>query len=154
MDQAMHRLICCLVCVLGIGSAQPVPRKPAPNSEALIEAGRKEFEARCAMCHGADGKGGERAPGIIRRRSERIHSEQDLRKLVQEGIPAAGMPAFPLPKGTMDQLIAFVRSLTTPAAERKVPGDVSMGRHLFFESGNCSSCHMAEGRGGVIGFSR
>ncbi|HSB16796.1 MAG TPA: PQQ-dependent dehydrogenase, methanol/ethanol family [Bryobacteraceae bacterium] len=137
--------------LLSLSTVQPQTRNAAPRAEDLIEAGRKEFEARCAPCHGGDGRGGERAPAITGRESERVHSEQDLRRVIRMGIPEAGMPPFRLPQDKMDQLAAFVRSLTTPAIERVVPGDVRLGREYFFGTGGCAKCHTAEGRGGVTG---
>jgi PQQ-dependent dehydrogenase (methanol/ethanol family) len=123
----------------------------APDAESLIEAGRKQFETRCAPCHGADGMGGERAPGVAGRESERIHSEQDLRDVIRKGVPEAGMPPFRLSDPEMERIVAFVRSITTPAIERVVSGDAARGREFFLGLGQCSACHMAEGRGGLNG---
>jgi alcohol dehydrogenase (cytochrome c) len=123
----------------------------APDAESLIEAGRRQFEARCAPCHGADGMGGERAPGVTGREGERLPSEQDLRDVIGKGIPDAGMPPFRLSDSEMDRIVAFVRSLSTPAIERAVPGDAARGREFFFGAGRCASCHIAEGRGSPNG---
>src|SRR5262245_63206440 len=42
-----------------------------PNLPNLLDAGKRHFEAHCAACHGADGKGGERGPD---RKSTRLNS--------------------------------------------------------------------------------
>jgi mono/diheme cytochrome c family protein len=46
-------------------------QQPAPADLATFEAGKKEFEALCAGCHGVDGAGGESAgnPSVGRRTS-------------------------------------------------------------------------------------
>ncbi|MGE0129487.1 MAG: PQQ-dependent dehydrogenase, methanol/ethanol family [Blastocatellales bacterium] len=117
----------------------------------VIEAGKRHYEARCAACHGADGKGGERGPDIISPERARRRSADDLSELIRKGIPAAGMPAFPLPEREMRELVAFVRSLSAPAIENAAPGDVAAGAAFFFGKGNCSSCHVVKGRGGLLG---
>src|SRR5215813_6328348 len=115
------------------------------------ETGKRHFEARCAACHGADGKGGERGPDIISSERARRRSADDLSELIRKGIPAAGMPAFQLPGRELQELVAFVRSLSAPAIESAAPGDVAAGAAFFFGKGNCSSCHMVKGRGGLLG---
>jgi alcohol dehydrogenase (cytochrome c) len=76
-----------------------------------IEAGRKLFSVRCAACHGADGRGGERAPGIA---ASDLRNAAALRELIRTGIPAKGMPATQLPETEMSDLLAFLRTLEMP----------------------------------------
>jgi PQQ-dependent dehydrogenase (methanol/ethanol family) len=137
-------------------------RFEAPSNEAAAksaqvgdskatEAGKRHFEARCAACHGADGKGGERGPDIISTERARRRSADDLSELIRKGVPAAGMPAFQLPERELQELVAFIHSLSTPAIENAGLGDVAAGAAFFFGKGNCSSCHMVKGRGGLLG---
>ena len=137
------------ICLILLGSAAAQLRKP--DAETMIDAGRRHFELRCAMCHGADGMGGERAPGVAGREGERMRSEQDLRDLISKGVPEAGMPGFRLGAEELRQIVAFVRSLTMPAIERAVAGNAARGRDFFFGHGGCAACHIVEGRGGVGG---
>lgn len=116
-----------------------------------IEAGKRHFESRCAACHGADGRGGERGPDIISPERARRRSSDDLSELIRKGTPAAGMPAFQLPEREMRELVAFIRSLSAPAIESAPPGDVAAGEAFFFGKGNCSSCHTVKGRGELLG---
>ena len=55
--------------------------------------GKRRFDAMCAACHGAEGTGGERGPALVGRSESRVHSVDDLRNIIRNGIPAAGMPA-------------------------------------------------------------
>ena len=139
------RTILIVCCALICAAAQQPPRAD------LIEAGRKQFEARCAPCHGADAAGGERGPSIVDSSRARKRSQEELAELIRKGIPAGGMPGFDLPDSQLQPLVAFVRSLTLPAAETPLPGDPSAGRSFFFGKGNCASCHMLDGHGGWIG---
>jgi alcohol dehydrogenase (cytochrome c) len=73
------------------------------------DAGRHEFETRCAGCHGGDGNGGELGPAIVPRLP--AHTDQELGALIHSGIPTRGMPAFDLGSQAMANLVAFLRTL-------------------------------------------
>lgn len=126
-------------------------QSPQAADSKAIEAGKQHFESYCAACHGADGKGGERGPDIISTGNARRRSAEELAELIRKGRPTAGMPAFPLPEQEMRELVIFLRSLSAPAVESAVVGDVAVGESFFFGKGNCSACHMAKGRGGLRG---
>jgi alcohol dehydrogenase (cytochrome c) len=92
-------------------------------SAQSADPGRKEFESRCARCHGADGNGGEMGPAI----SMRLPSFDDkqLTRLILDGVPAKGMPPNLVPEGEMLTLLKFLRSLERraddlPAVRMKV----------------------------------
>ena len=57
------------------------------------EPGRQIFVSRCASCHGTDGNGGELGPGIVTRVP--VRTDAGLTSLFRQGLPTAGMPAFP-----------------------------------------------------------
>ena len=121
---------------------------PTPSS---IAAGKKQFEARCGACHGADGRGGERAPNIVDQPNPRTRSEAGLRDIIRKGIPEAGMPGIQIPAPQLQSLVEFVASLRAPAAAKAVAGDVATGEKLFFGAGECAKCHMLNGGGGLLG---
>ena len=122
-----------------------------PGRAQDVEAGRKQFAALCAGCHGADGGGGEYGPNIVDMRRFGQRSERDVGEVIRDGIEDAGMPAFPLPKKDIDDLVAYVNALRAPAADHPAAGDAAAGERYFFGKGNCSSCHMVNGRGGNLG---
>ena len=74
-----------------------------------LDAGRRQFESRCARCHGADATGGESGPGIVTQIAAR--GDTQLAAFIREGSPAKGMPAFALSDADMNQLVPFLRSL-------------------------------------------
>jgi mono/diheme cytochrome c family protein len=114
-------------------------------------AGSKSFATRCAGCHGADARGTDRGPGLAGSRRLRAQSILQVRSIIRKGVPASGMPAFDLPAGELDALAALVHSLTAPAAEEALPGDAKAGEQFFFGKGQCTSCHMVQGRGATVG---
>jgi alcohol dehydrogenase (cytochrome c) len=74
------------------------------------DSGQAIFEKRCAMCHGADGRGGERGPDIVTS-DEAPASEADLRATLRKGVPTGGMPAFTFPEPQMKSLVRYVLEL-------------------------------------------
>jgi alcohol dehydrogenase (cytochrome c) len=82
---------------------------PALSAQST-DAGRQAFVSRCASCHGTDGNGGELGPPITARIA--VRTDDELRTVLRNGFPAAGMPAFPMLADTeAADLIAFVRTL-------------------------------------------
>jgi alcohol dehydrogenase (cytochrome c) len=119
-------------------------------AQPFDDTGRKQFEAHCSACHGADGAGGEMGPSLRQQRRQ-MRSEQALKETIRNGVPDAGMPAFHLPPQEEAALIAFLRALTAPAAESPAPGDAAAGEAFFWGAGRCGDCHAIRGRGGVRG---
>ena len=115
------------------------------------DAGRKAYEARCVGCHGADGTGGGHGPGIVDIRRPRAASKEALRDLIRRGIPEAGMPPMAIPDAELDAIVAYVDLLKMPAADNPAPGDAAAGERFFTGQGQCSTCHMVRGRGGLLG---
>lgn len=113
--------------------------------------GERAFSQLCTGCHGADARGTDQGPALAGNRRVRSRSLQNLRDLIQNGIPNAGMPTFHLPADQLDDLVALVHSLNAPAAESNLPGDPAAGKEFFFGKGLCSSCHMVDGEGKPIG---
>src|SRR6266702_6433874 len=95
----------------------PLPPLPPGSPQA---AGRQIFVTRCASCHGTNAGGGEFAPSILERVP--LRSDDELAKLLHNGIPTAGMPAFPDVAGQdREYLISYLRTLKPfwgTAAER------------------------------------
>jgi putative heme-binding domain-containing protein len=108
--------------------------------------GEKIFAARCSGCHNTG-----QAPVLRGNRRVRARSIEQLRDVIEHGIPASGMPAFDLPREQLEAVAGYVRSLNSAAADNPVSGDRKAGEHIFFGSGQCSSCHMLNGRGSALG---
>ena len=83
-----------------------------------VDAGRKAFGVRCARCHGADGNGAEMGPAIAQRLAG--IDNQQLAKLIRDGVPARGMPPSVVGAAELDVLVKFVRTLERRAADEPV----------------------------------
>lgn len=112
--------------------------------------GKRAFAARCASCHGLDGRGGERGPNIASGKTQRL-SDAELKGVISNGKPNSGMPAFRLagPR-EIQSLVAYLRALQGNIQTSTLAGDPQRGRALFFGKADCGSCHMVDGQGGFL----
>lgn len=119
------------------------------------DAGRIPYKAHCVGCHGEDGAGGGHGPDIVNLSRPRGVSVEAVREIILKGIPDAGMPAFQIPVEQAEAIAEHIMLLKAPGASREAtgltPGDPVAGERFFAGKGNCSSCHMVRGRGGVLG---
>jgi cytochrome c oxidase cbb3-type subunit 3 len=115
-------------------------------------AGAQTFSRNCAGCHGADGRGGERAPNIATNRLVSDKSTADLEAVVRNGVAGKGMPPFAYleAKGVSD-VVAYLRVLQGKDIVLKTTGDAAAGKDLFFGKAQCAQCHMVKGSGGFLG---
>ena len=112
--------------------------------------GQQVFESRCAGCHGLDGRGGERAPDISTSEKTRRRSDDELSRIIADGLPGTGMPAFASLGSSLKNIVAYLRQLQGKDDSAKFPGDVKRGRELFYGKPRCSECHAIAGSGGFI----
>src|SRR6266550_799537 len=136
--------------------AQP---KPAPsvavnplvhNEQGIVE-GREIYNRTCTVCHGLDGAPGGRAPGLGAGRSYVLRTDEAIFGAIEKGIPGTEMPPAGLQPMDIWKVVAYIRSLRATASEAFVPGDVAHGEQVFWNKGQCGSCHMIRGRGGIAG---
>jgi cytochrome c oxidase cbb3-type subunit III len=148
--------LCCLtlLLVVSVVAQDKAPEKkitnPLGKDKAAAEAGREQFNSGCAVCHGPTGQGGR---GSRLAEIERVQKMPDARmfEIIKEGVAGTQMPPSSLSDNQIWQLVTFIRSLNLSAVEQDVSGDVAAGETLFFSGGQCSSCHMIRGRGGLMG---
>jgi PQQ-dependent dehydrogenase (methanol/ethanol family) len=111
--------------------------------------GKKLFRERCAGCHGNDARGGGQGPGLAGNPRLSGRSVEQVRAIVERGVPASGMPAFDLPPDQLDALAAYVRSLNAgvtvgpPAGRRVAWGKPQPGDWLTY-NGNVSASRYSE----------
>jgi len=142
---------CALRMPAGAQRGNPAGRKNQANRSAAGD-GRKMFESVCATCHGLDGRGSERGPNVATRAEVQRLSDEETLRILQTGVPAAGMPAFGvlgMPK--LQAVMAYLRILQGGSKAAFIPGDPQRGQSLFFGKAGCASCHMINGSGGFFG---
>jgi mono/diheme cytochrome c family protein len=126
-----------------------------------VERGAALYQQRCAVpfCHGPAGTSG-RAPAL----AGRDYDLEELRRMIAQGIPSRGMPAFQQQLGDqgVNAVLAYVRSLrpiapapppVTTAPQIRLSAQGTSGRDLFFDSSRlpgCSDCHAVGEMGALV----
>jgi cytochrome c oxidase cbb3-type subunit 3 len=132
-----------------LAQAPPASKPDEANATRLAEA-RKTFSATCAACHGLDGHGGERGPDIASRQVQE-NSDEQLMRVVRNGISETGMPNFAfLGDAKIEALVSYLRVLQGTSVPLPMPGNPQSGEVLFDGAAQCAQCHMARGAGGFI----
>ena len=160
----MRRLALALAAVLA--TAMPAFAQGDAN------AGKTVYEHKCLLCHGEKGDG--KGPGAehllprprdftkglykIRTTASKVPSDQDLFKIITDGMPGTSMPPWSvLPDKDRWNLVAYIKTFAADAfkeAPKKLdlPKDVpsseasiKRGKEMF-EAIECHKCHGTEGR--------
>jgi len=130
------------------GGAQPAE----PGGERNSVAGERAFATSCAGCHGLDGQGTDRGPGIAGSARVRRLSDNQVADIISNGIPETGMPPFRTLTGDqVRDIVGYLRALQGKSGPRALPGDATRGREIFFGKGECGTCHTIYGAGGFLG---
>ena len=154
----MKRLVLCLLLAASPALAQPKPpANPFIGNPQAATQGKATYDKFCTACHGPDGTAGERAPAIVLSgagtalRGQR--SIEQIVDIVRQGIPGTGMPAWGTRLSNDDilKLGAYIAALRGTAIDNPLPGDAAHGEQVFWGKGQCGSCHMLNGKGGVTG---
>ncbi|HEY1950546.1 MAG TPA: c-type cytochrome [Bryobacteraceae bacterium] len=156
-----------LSTVLIPAAAQPPP-SPTAQSQAELTAkmlaigpsadpaaakrGKQFFGATCSFCHGADARGGDGGPDLVRSILV-LHDENGstIGPVILAGRPAKGMPSFAsMPKERISDIAAFLKSRYQAAANRGAyefqkiaTGDAKAGKAYF--DAKCAGCHSPTG---------
>jgi putative heme-binding domain-containing protein len=129
------------------GAAQQLAQDhPGQYSQADIDIGARLYNAQCAQCHGPNG---DQVSGVDLRRGQfrRASSDDDLQRIIANGIPGTGMPPVTLQPAEMIGVIAFIRAGFDPAGKPIKIGTASRGQAVVEGKGGCLACHRIAGRG-------
>jgi cytochrome c oxidase cbb3-type subunit 3 len=123
---------------------------PVAGNPAAIQEGASLFRANCSPCHGLNAQGGGRGPDLTAGRWVHGSSDADIFRTITRGVPGTEMSANGFEDSETWAILAYLRSLA-PAKSTTVSGDSTKGEKIFWGTGGCSTCHMVQGRGGVLG---
>jgi putative heme-binding domain-containing protein len=100
-----------------------------------VEHGARLYAEHCDRCHGVSG---------VDLRSGKFRSattDQQLRAVITNGFPTAGMPPFTFDAADLTGLVAYLRNMNSIDRGSLKPGDAAHGRLVVETKGACLSCH-------------
>lgn len=114
-----------------------------------IQYGARIYGTQCTQCHGVNG---DQVGGVDLRtgRFRNATSDDDLRRIVLNGIPGTSMPGRQLGNPEVVAIIAYVRNMRDFDSTTIPLGDPVRGQALFESSAGCLSCHRVSGRGSRV----
>ena len=142
------------------------PDRPGPNDKmvvdpAEVDKARAIWSAECVTCHGANARGGDGGPNLVRSPLV-LHDRygSGLGPFLKEGHPMqSGKPSSSLTDAQVLQLSHFLRQRLldtlrgSPLFDVKnvLTGDAKAGAGYFNGEGTCATCHSATGDLAAIG---
>jgi putative heme-binding domain-containing protein len=133
----------------GAPAASEPTRNPLSGDPKAITQGAVLFRQECTFCHGVGARGGMRAPDLTTGAWSHGGSDAELARTISGGVPGTAMPPNNLTDNEIWEIIAYLRTLEQPAAA--TTGDRARGEALFFGAAGCATCHIVNGRGGLLG---
>jgi mono/diheme cytochrome c family protein len=126
------------------------PARPA-GDPAAIERGKALYGVNCAFCHGADIRGGDGGPSLLRAATVLDDRNGELiAPVLRNGRADGRMPPFSFTDAQTGDIVAFLHSFSAAGyddSRMKPPsilvGDARAGEAYF--SSACASCHSVSG---------
>ena len=132
------------------GAVGAYPARP-PADPAALERGRGVYGTYCTFCHGADTRGGDGGPSLLR--SSIVLDDQNgelIGPVVLNGRTDKGMPKFALTPAQIGDIATFLHSFRVNGYDesRQRPQSIVVGNatagEAYFKN-RCASCHSTTG---------
>src|SRR5678816_1627150 len=113
---ALPSTIAIVALIVPQASAQAQTRARANEAGAVsdpaqVERGKALYGVRCTFCHGADARGGEGGPNLVRSGLVLNDTKGELiAPVLQNGRPEMGMPKFDLTSMQVSDIAAFLHT--------------------------------------------
>jgi mono/diheme cytochrome c family protein len=146
-----------------------------PATDAAGASGQQVYAQYCSQCHGDNGDGRGIATPYLRpaprdftsgkyqirtTATGALPTDDDIRRVIRNGIPYTAMPAFPdLSDDQVDDLVGLLKSFSRRFASGQAPAPIALPddpgysaerveeAKKVYQSIGCAGCHGAEGRG-------
>jgi len=141
-----------LVRDFAIPRAEKGRKNPFAGDEQARGQGRNEFLARCATCHGSDGRGATPIGANVYPRVPDLHgsatqdlTDGEIRYIIANGVQLTGMPALPALDGQEERLswalVTYLRSLRSKAPAEVARQQATLNTAQYVGSPACERCH-------------
>jgi predicted CXXCH cytochrome family protein len=133
----------------GRAARETNPYKPTPDN---LKEARETFTARCAACHGNDGRGkttiGQnlypKPPDLLASQTQNL-SDGQIHYIIQNGVRLTGMPAWSSPHEEQNEaswkLVLAIRDLRQPTAVEMAQAEKNAESAHYAGSQSCEKCH-------------
>ena len=138
--------VCAAACWAAVAPAGLAQTQDHQYSATEVQAGSRLYATQCQQCHG---QMGDQVTGINLRRGQfrRVASDEDMKRIITNGVTESGMPPFKFQPAELDQLVAFIRAGFDPGGTAVRIGNAQRGQTVFEGKGQCSTCHRVNGKG-------
>lgn len=170
----IHFVLCTCYLAGGFSFANSTNRN-GPSFAESNELGKSVYEAKCAQCHGRDGKGDGTAAALLSPRprdfadgkykfrsteSGSIPTDEDLIRTIRNGLHGTAMPDWDpfIRSDSLRAVVEYVKSFS-PRFKTEKPKVVRVGATVpsnssstatgkrIFEKMQCAACHGVDGKG-------
>ena len=114
-------------------------------TRAEVENGARLFQASCATCHGPKGDA-VRGVALLSGQYKRATSDEQLVKIIIEGIPGTSMPPNNYSALEAGMIVAYLPGIAAGDTVTLTNGDLARGKAIFEGKGKCATCHSAQSR--------
>ena len=153
MNRILNIAIVLMTCAAGQILGQrpaPGPANPFQGKPEAVHEGDSLYNQRCTGCHGPNGTDGEIGPALVSgERADFGTTDGQVFNTIKNGIPGTAMGPQKLPDDEIWKIATYIHALRGTAIDSPSPGDVAHGEQIFWGKGQCGSCHMLGGKGGL-----
>ena len=141
---------CSAGSLLAQRGAPPGPPNPFLGDAQAVTEGEALYNQHCTTCHGSGGGAGEIGPAIVSGvRADIGVSDAQTFNIIKNGVAGTPMSPQRLPESDIWKIVTYIHALRGTAIDNPLPGDVAHGEQVFWGKGQCGTCHMLAGKGGL-----
>lgn len=119
---------------------------PEDYAQADIQYGARIYAEQCDRCHGASGTG-VAGVNLGSGKFRNAVNDAQLRNVIMNGFPNAGMPSFRFDGSDMTAIIAWLRNMNSVDRGTLKAGDPARGQKVLEGKGACLGCHRVNNAG-------
>jgi len=126
------------------------PVNPFQGKPEAVHEGESLYAQHCTGCHGPNVSAGEIGPAIVSgERTDFGAGDRQVFNTTKNGVPGTPMGQQKLSEEEIWKIATYIHALRGTAIDNPLPGDVAHGDQIFWGKGQCGTCHMLGGKGGL-----